>query len=86
MKTIYIVVFVMVISTLVGAQEKRKVFLRIQPTITKEKFYEKNELDANVLPIVVEFPVSNRVNLRFTSFLNYHFGTNNKVSDVGLQT
>jgi len=68
------------------AQEKRPLFLGIQPGYTKEKFYEKNELDINILPVVLEFPLAKRINLRFTSILNYHLGDNNQISDIGIHT
>ncbi|GEM_PF-996359 len=67
------------------SQDKRPLFLGIQPGTTKEKFYSKNELDINILPLVVEFPVTKRVNLRFTSVLNYHIGDKNQISDIGIQ-
>lgn len=70
----------------VHSQEKKPVFIGIQPSITKEKSYEKDEFDLNILPLVVEFPVSKRIDLRFTSVLNYHFGNNQQISDIGVQT
>ena len=75
-----------VITFTTFAQEKRPLFIGIQPGYTKEKFYNKNELDINILPVVLEFPVAKSVNLRFTSILNYHLGDNNQISDIGIHT
>lgn len=66
-------------------QNKKPIFIGLQPGITKEKFYTENEFDVNVIPIVIEFPVSRRVDLRFTSIANYHFGSDQGFSDLGLQ-
>lgn len=81
-----LLVFLFIICFDAMTQEKRPLFIGIQPGYTKEKFYDKNELDINILPIVLEFPVAKRVNLRFTSVLNYHIGDNQQISDIGIQT
>ena len=51
----------------------------------KEKFYEENEFDVNILPLVVEIPIGKRIDARFVNILNYHFGPENQISDVGFQ-
>jgi len=68
------------------AQERKPIFIGLQPGITSEKFYEKDEFDINVIPIVLEMPLSERVDLRFTTIGNYHFGgKKNGFSDLGFQ-
>ena len=67
-------------------QEKKPIFLGLQPSITQEKFYDDGEFDINVIPVVVEIPMGRRVDLRFTSILNYHIGGEEEgISDVGFQ-
>lgn len=68
------------------AQEKRPIFIGIQPSYTAEQFYEENELDINVIPLLVQFPVAKLVDLRFVTIGNYHIGgEENGFSDIGLQ-
>ena len=76
--------FVVAPGVLFG-QIKKPVFLGLQPGITKEKFYEPNEFDINIIPLVVQFPVSKRADVRITTIGNYHFGTVNGFSDIGIQ-
>jgi len=82
---IALMVFLFIICFDASTQEKRPLFIGIQPGFTKEKFYEKNEMDINILPVVLEFPIAKRVNLRFISILNYHLGVNPQLSDIGIQ-
>lgn len=66
------------------AQSNVRTFLAIQPSLTIEPFYEKGELDVNVLPIVAEWPLNNRMDFRVVPTLNYHFGGSEQgLSDVG---
>lgn len=67
------------------SQEKRPVFIGLQPSFTKETFYEKDELDINIIPLMVQIPVGKQIGLRFTSEVNYHFGPTDGISDVGGQ-
>ena len=65
-------------------QSDTPIFIGIQPGITIEPFYEKGEFDLNILPLVFEASVSQRINIRITPTVNYHFGgATNGVSDVG---
>jgi len=66
------------------SQDHKPVFLGIQPGITKEDFYEDDEFDINILPFVFQTPVGKRVDIRLTSIINYHFGTDDNISDVGI--
>ncbi len=67
------------------AQEKRPVFIGLQPSFTKETFYEKDEFDINIVPLMVQVPIGRLIDLRVTSEVNYHFGPTNGISDVGAQ-
>lgn len=72
-------------SVIAQAQEKRPVFIGLQPSITKETFYEDDEFDINIVPLIVQVPVGKRIDIRATSEVNYHFGPTNGISDVGVQ-
>ena len=68
------------------AQGGKPIFFGLQPGITQEKFYDKDEFDVNVIPLVIEIPLSKCVDLRLTSIGNYHFGgEENGFSDLGFQ-
>ena len=75
----------LITSSIIYAQDKRPVFIGLQPSFTKETFYEKNEFDINVIPLIVQVPVGKRIDLRATSEVNYHFGPYDGISDVGAQ-
>ena len=80
-----IIAFLLFTSNLFG-QEKKPLFLGFQPGITVEKFYEKGEFDINILPLVLQVPLSNRIDMRFVSLANYHFGNGSGFSDIGINT
>ena len=67
------------------SQNKLPIFVGFQPSVTVEKFYDKGEFDINIIPLVVEFPIAKRIDFRFANVANYHFGGNNKFSDIGFQ-
>ena len=69
----------------VWAQEKKPLFLGIQPAVTKEQFYDAGEFDINIIPIVLQMPLSKKFDLRLTTLGNYHFGGTEGFSDLGLQ-
>lgn len=74
------------ISIKINAQEKRPIFIGLQPGYTNEPFYEKNELDINVIPFTFQIPISKRFDFRTTTIGNYHIGGDeNGFSDLGLQ-
>ncbi len=64
--------------------QSRPWFVGVQPGITKEKFYMENEFDMNVIPIVVQTPLTKRFDLRQVTLVNYHFGEQNRFSDIGI--
>lgn len=80
-----IVLICIMISFGYSQQEKRAFFIGIQPSFTKEKFYEKNEFDINVFPIVFQTGISKRVDFRATALANYHFGNAAQFSDLGIE-
>lgn len=68
-------------------QSDKKIFLGIQPAITVEPFYDEGELDINVFPLILETPISSRVNLRIAPIANYHLGgITNGFSDLSVFT
>lgn len=89
MKTItYVAVFLyllLISQSFVHAQEKRPVFIGLQPSFTRETFYEEGEFDVNIVPLMVQVPVNKWMDIRITSEVNYHFGSTNGIADVGGQ-
>ena len=84
---LFISLFLFAGTTISFAQSNFRAFLGIQPSITIEPFYEDGELDVNILPIVLEFPIGNRVDFRILPLMNYHFGGEEQgLSDVGFFT
>ena len=67
-------------------QEKKPLFMGLQPAITQERNYEKDEFDVNVFPLVFQMGISKQFDIRFTSIVNYHIGNENGFSDIGLNT
>lgn len=72
-------------GTKVSAQTKSDLFIGIQPSITVEPFYEEGELDINLIPVVFEKPVGNRITLKLSPIVNYHIGgLSEGISDIAL--
>jgi len=68
------------------AQDRRPIFIGLQPGYTAERFYDENEIDINIIPITFQVPVGKLVDFRLTTIANYHFGgEQNGVSDIGFQ-
>ena len=87
MKRISILAFILFYSINSSiAQQRKPIFIGFQPGITQEKFYEKDEFDVNVIPVVFQIPLNKHIDLRFTTIGNYHFGgEENGFSDLGFQ-
>ena len=85
MKRATLIFTLLLITTALLAQDKKPLFLGIQPGITKEKFYSKDEFDINIIPFVLQMPLSKKFDLRLTTLGNYHFGGTSGFSDIGLQ-
>lgn len=83
----YILFLLIFLSSNIYSQTQKNIFIGIQPGVTVEPFYEKGELDINILPVVFETRIGDRTNLRFLPLVNLHSGgTENGISDVGLFT
>jgi hypothetical protein len=62
-------------------------FIGLNPSLTVEPFYEKGEMDINIIPIVYQRSLTNRVDLRITSICNFGIRNNgNEISHFGLET
>lgn len=73
--------------TNLSAHTKRPFYIGVQPAITVEPFYDEGELDFNAFPLIVETPISQRINLRIVPMVNYHVGgLENGISDLGVFT
>lgn len=78
-----LIVVMLAFSLAIFAQDKI-VFAGIQPGITKEKFYDEDEFDINVFPLVLETPLVNNLDVRLVTLANYHFGGKQQFSDLGV--
>jgi len=65
------------------SQNKKPIWLGIQPAMTIEPFYPKGEFDLNVVPLVIQVPLTKRMDIRYTNLANLHFGGNGGFSDIG---
>ena len=81
----FLVILTLIISRQSFGQSNTPIFIGIQPNITVEPFYEKGELDIDILPLVLEASIGLRTNLKITPLVNYHVGgQTNGVSDIGV--
>jgi hypothetical protein len=68
------------------AQAGYRNFIGVNPSITVEPFYNKGELDVNLLPFVYQRNLSNAAHIRFTSIVNYGVrNTNSGVHQFGME-
>ena len=67
--------------------ESRPHFLGVNPSVTVEPFYEKGELDINILPVVYQTHLTNRIDIRLTTILNLGVrNSTNNLSHFGLES
>ncbi|MGA0555242.1 hypothetical protein ACO2Q8_01215 [Larkinella sp. VNQ87] len=70
----------------VWAQEKSATMLGLNPSVTVEPFYEKGELDVNILPLVFQKTLTHRFDLRLISVVNLGIRkAGNQISHLGLE-
>jgi len=61
-------------------------FVGLTPSLTAEPFYETGEYDVNILPLVYQRNVLEKVDIRMTSLVNYGIRKNeNKLSHLGVE-
>lgn len=89
MNRIFILSSILLLATSVNgfAQRQRKaVYLGLNPSVTVEPFYDKGEMDINVFPLVYQKTLTNRVDFRLSTILNYGIrNTTNAISHFGGQ-
>jgi hypothetical protein len=87
MKSILLIVSIFIINPVFGQNEKRLNFFGINPSVTVEPYYNSGELDINFLPIVYQRSITNRLDVRLTSILNYGIRNgNDRLSHIGIET
>lgn len=85
-KSTLLLLTVLTIKTVYGQDEKRMNFIGINPSVTVEPYYNSGELDINIFPLVYQRSITNRLDLRFTSVVNYGIRNgNDKLSHIGLE-
>ena len=86
MKALLLLLTVLIINAAYGQDEKRFNFIGINPSVTIEPYYEAGELDVNIFPIVYQRSITNRLDLRLASTINYGIrNENDKLSHIGLE-
>ncbi len=74
-------------NPLIAQSGNRSNFIGINPSVTVEPFYEKGELDINIIPIVYQTPLTNIFDLRLTSICNLGIrNEGNEISHFGIET
>ena len=82
-----LVILSLIISSQSFGQSNTPIFIGIQPNITVEPFYEKGELDIDIVPLVLEASIGLRTNIKITPIVNYHIGgQKDGLSDIGFFT
>ncbi len=65
---------------------KTKNFIGLNPSITVEPYYQKGELDLNIVPIVFQKTLTKRIYIKIASIVNYGIrNSNNTISHIGGQ-
>ena len=83
----FLVILSLILSSKSFGQSNIPIFIGIQPNITVEPFYEKGELDIDILPLVIEASIGLKTNLKITPVVNYHMGgEEDGISDIGVFT
>lgn len=86
MKAILLLLTVLTVHTVFGQDDNRLNFFGINPSVTVEPYYESGELDINVFPIVYQRSITNRLDLRLASTVNYGIrNENDNFSHIGLE-
>lgn len=86
MKFILPLLLALTINTAYGQDEKRSHFFGINPSVTVEPYYNSGELDINILPIVYQRSMTDRLDLRLSSILNYGIRNgNDRLSHMGVE-
>ena len=67
-------------------QDSTANFIGVNPSVTVEPFYEKGEMDINIIPVVYQKPLTRRFDIRLTSIFNLGIrNTGNEISHFGLE-
>jgi len=84
-KKVLIIFICILLSTLFG-ENKSKIFLGVNPSITAEPYYEDGEFDINILPIVFQYNINEKYNFRVSSLLNYGIRKDsNQITHYGIE-
>lgn len=67
-----ITTIILLLSTQVKSQDRKPLhFLGLNPSITVEPFYNKGEFDLNIFPVVYQRTLTERIDFRILSIVNY---------------
>jgi hypothetical protein len=86
MKYFVLILTILTIHPVFAQDEERLNFLGINPSVTVEPYYNSGELDINVFPLVYQRSITNRLDVRLSSILNYGIRKgNDRLSHIGIE-
>jgi hypothetical protein len=82
-----IIIFALTLSVQAKCQDRKSAsFSGLNPSLTIEPFYEKGEIDINILPIVYQKTITDRIDFRISTTVNYGLReSKNTISHLGGQ-
>lgn len=73
MKIHLLILLFILINLCTIAQQKKSIFIGINPSVTIEQSYPRGCFDINILPLVIEYNITKNFDIRGISLLNYGF-------------
>jgi hypothetical protein len=81
-----LIILTLITKNLVFGQDERSNFFGINPSFTVEPYYDSGEFDFNIFPLVYQRSISNRIDLRLASTINYGISNgDDKLSHIGME-
>ncbi|MDD3860756.1 MAG: hypothetical protein PHW83_11200, partial [Bacteroidales bacterium] len=71
MKKHLLILLFILISVYTIAQQKKSIFIGINPSVTIEQSYPRGCFDINVFPLVLEYNIAKNLDIRGICLLNY---------------
>jgi hypothetical protein len=87
MKNFLLLLLLLILTFKLFAEgNKRANFIGIKPEVTVEPYYQKGELDVNILPLVYQHTLNQRIDVRLASIMNLGIReTGTTISHYGFQ-
>jgi len=69
----------------VRSQDSLHLFTGITSSVTWDKILSGEDFDANIFPLVIQLHLGRVADIKATTLLNYHFGSESGVMDLGVE-